>query len=250
MAPPPKKRMRLDEIMLARGLVETIERARGLIMSGEVIVADQRIDKPGHKMDPAIDIRVREDSKYVSRGGDKLAAAIEDFDLSAAFRDTVVLDIGASTGGFTDCCLQHGAKHVVAIEVGTNQLAWKLRSDFRVTSIEKTDIQDYKPEHSIEFDWIVADVSFTSLTVLVNDIRRVAPRARMLLLVKPQFELRMGLIPKGGVVTNEEDRQQAFAKVEIAFLEAGIMIEGKKNARVAGRSGNLEIFVLARSGSV
>ena len=161
-----KQRVRLDAALIARGLADTPESARALIMSGEVMVNDQRMDKQGQLIDQSSNSRIRDDGKYVSRGGDKLAAAIEDFQLLDLFRDTVVLDVGASTGGFTDCCLQHGAKHVVAVDVGTNQLAWKLRTDPRVTSIEKTDIKDFLPSPTQTFDWVVTDVSFTSLSRL------------------------------------------------------------------------------------
>ena len=206
---------------------------------------DQRVDKPGTLVSEDAKIRLKDDGRFVSRGGDKLLAAIEDFGLLDQFRGTNVLDVGASTGGFTDCVLSLGAAHVTALDVGTAQLAWKLRQDPRVRSVEKTDIKKFVPESGSAFDWVVADVSFTSLAKMIPDIVRAAPHAKMLLLIKPQFELPRDLIPEGGVVTNDDHRQQAVNLVQEACKKEGCVVDGLKEARVTGRQGNREIFILA-----
>ena len=215
-------------------------------MAGDVVVDDQRIDKPSTMVYQDAVVRFKDEGNFVSRGGDKLFAAIEDLGLMDAFKEKVVLDVGASTGGFTDCCLQLGAAKVVAVDVGTNQLAWTLRNDPRVLSVEQTDIRTYEPPKDLSFDWVVADVSFNSLARLASAIVKLAPKAQLLLLIKPQFELPRELVPAGGVVTNDDDRHAALAMAKSALEECGKKIETQIDARVAGRSGNREIFVLAK----
>ncbi len=232
--------------MLTRGLAVDEKAAKGLILSGDVIVNDQMIDKVGHKVSKSDSIRVRNAGRFVSRGGDKLYGAITDFLLEEAFKDKSILDIGASTGGFTDCCLQLGAKKVFAVDVGTNQLAWKLRQDPRVLSFEKTDIRDFQLPVNESVDWIVADISFNSLANVVADMSRLAPFAKVLLLVKPQFELPKELIPKGGVVSEDSDRELAAEMVVKTLENNQFKVLGKKNAHLSGRSGNLEIFIYAQ----
>ncbi len=239
-----KPKSRLDESLVRIGLADAIETAKALIMSGDVVVDDQRVDKPGTLVSEDAKIRLKDDGRFVSRGGDKLLAAVEDFGLLDRFKDAKVLDVGASTGGFTDCVLSLGAAHVTALDVGTAQLAWKLRQDPRVTSIEKTDIKKFVPNAGSSFDWVVADLSFTSLAKMIPDIVRAAPRAKMILLIKPQFELPRDLIPEGGVVTNDKHRQLAVSLVEEACKKEGCVVDGLKEARVTGRQGNREIFIL------
>lgn len=244
---PPKKNLkaRLDDELVRRGIADSKKTAQAMIMAGDVIVDDQRVDKPSAMIRQDAVLRMREETQYVSRGGDKLFAAIQDLKLEQAFGDKIILDVGASTGGFTDCCLQLGAARAVAIDVGTNQLAWKLRTDHRVTSIEKTDIREYQPEKDLAFDWVVADISFNSLARLTEAIVKIAPTARLLLLIKPQFELPRDRIPSGGIVEAEEDRQDALDLATQALLKCGKIIDAQIDARVAGRSGNREIFILA-----
>jgi 23S rRNA (cytidine1920-2'-O)/16S rRNA (cytidine1409-2'-O)-methyltransferase len=189
-------------------------------------------------------IRIKGQSRFVSRGGEKLFSAITDLGLEQEFNGKVVLDIGASTGGFTDCLLQMGASKSIALDVGTAQLDWRLRQDPRVSSIEKTDIKDFNPVGFPEIDWVVADVSFTSLAKLIPSIRKAAPKARLLLLIKPQFELPRDRIPDGGVVTDDEDRHQAVETVKSALLKDGYNVVGTLDAKVVGRQGNREIFIL------
>ena len=236
---------RLDELLVRRGIADSISTARAFIMSGDVIVNDQRIDKSGSMVDDDAKIRLRTDGKFVSRGGDKLEAAIEDLGLGADFKNKVVLDIGASTGGFTDCVLFYGAKKVLALDVGTAQLDWKLRQDPRVVSIEKTDIKEFDSSSHPEIDWAVADVSFTSLAKLVPHIKKSAPKAKILILVKPQFELPRELVPPGGIIAREEDRQLALKQVKDALMTEMYQIENEIDCRVPGRQGNREIFILA-----
>jgi 23S rRNA (cytidine1920-2'-O)/16S rRNA (cytidine1409-2'-O)-methyltransferase len=214
-------------------------------MSGKVVVNDHRVDKPGSLISNQAVLRVKGIERFVSRGGDKLWAAIMDLALNDDFRDKAVLDIGASTGGFTDCVLQLGAKTVVAVDVGTAQLDWKLRNHPSVISLEKTDIKDFKAADYPAIDWVLADVSFTSLAKLIPFIRKAAPKARLLLLVKPQFELPRDRIPDGGIVIEERDREDASNLVRQSLELSGYKVVKSVDAAITGRHGNREIFILA-----
>lgn len=240
-----KKSRRLDEMLVALGLCETLAAARSTIMAGNVIVNEQRVDKPGSLVASDASIRLKSPERFVSRGGDKLWAAIIGMNLKDAFKDKTILDVGASTGGFTDCVLQLGAQRSIALDVGTAQLDWRLRNDPRVISIEKTDITDFIPSKEHEIDWVVADVSFTSLARLIPFIRKAAPKAQLLLLVKPQFELPREKVPEGGIVVNEQDRAQALDSVIQSLESNGYIIKQTLDAAVPGRQGNREIFVFA-----
>lgn len=242
---PRKNKIRLDEILVARGLADNVPAAQAMIMAGDVIVDDQRVDKPGTRISDKSQIRTKESDRFVSRGGSKLDYAILDLGLSSAFEGSTVLDVGASTGGFTDCVLSHGARKVIAIDVGTAQLAWKLRNDPRVECIENMDIKDYQPDSKLNFDWVVTDVSFTSLSRLLPSISKVAQGANLLLLVKPQFELPKEKVPLGGVVTNDGDRREAVNTVTSALENLNYQINQTVDARVHGAQGNREIFVYA-----
>lgn len=240
-----KRSRRLDEALLQMGLVDSLESAKALIMAGLVLVNDQRVDKPGSFIPNDANVRLKDTSPFVSRGGEKLWSAVHALQLEDAFRDTHVLDVGASTGGFTDCVLQLGAKKVLALDVGTAQLHWKLRNDPRVISLENTHIKDFANHQEHQISWVVVDVSFTSLSRLIPYIKKSAPNARLLLLVKPQFELPRDKVPDGGVVVNEQDRREALDMVVVALTEEGYKIEKTVDASVSGRQGNREIFVLA-----
>lgn len=244
-----KGRFRLDELMLSRGLAASIEEARALIMAGEVVVGDQRVDKPGTRLAPEVMIRVKSRGQYVSRGGDKLASAIAALGLGPLFQQAAVMDVGASTGGFTDCCLQLGAALVYAVDVGDNQLAWKLRQDPRVQVHEKTHIKDFTLPTDSPLHWVVADISFNSIRRLLPAILDAVGERRdvaYLLLVKPQFELPSTKIPEGGVVTEEVDRQMALDIVMGAMREGGFTDLRSVASGVTGRSGNQEIFIYGR----
>jgi 23S rRNA (cytidine1920-2'-O)/16S rRNA (cytidine1409-2'-O)-methyltransferase len=243
MAKPEK--FRLDEHLVGRGFADSIVTAKAMIMSGDVIVDDQRVDKPGTLLKAGSVVRVKGEGRFVSRGGDKLEAAILDNSLENSFSGKMILDVGASTGGFTDCVLSHGAAHVIAIDVGTAQLAWRLRQDSRVTSLEKTDVKVFDGSLYPSIDWVVADVSFTSLARLIPDIKRAAPKASVLLLVKPQFELPRDMVPKGGIVVDQADRLQALREVREALVNCGYTIKSEMDAKVSGKQGNREIFIYA-----
>ena len=235
----------MDELLIRRGLADSVATSQAMIMAGDVVVNEQRVDKPGATVPSDAVIRLKDEGRFVSRGGDKLLGAIEDFNLTVKFTGKSVLDVGASTGGFTDCVLSLGAAHVTAVDVGKAQLAWRLRNDPRVECVEKTDIRKFKPNNPDQYDWVVADVSFTSLARLVPDIKKSAPRASLLLLIKPQFELPRELIPEGGIVRSDESRHMAAEQVRKTIEENGYNIIGTVDARVVGRQGNREIFIFA-----
>lgn len=238
------EKARLDQVLVERGLAETLDAAKRLIMAGEVVVGDQRVDKPGTPIRLGEAVRIKDTGgRFVSRGGEKLHAALVDLGLEGALKDLVVLDVGASTGGFTDCCLKLGARHVIALDVGTNQLAWELRQDARVTVLEGTDIRSFPREAHPTPDFVVADVSFNSLARLAGAFVAAAPGARFLLLVKPQFELKREQIPAGGVVEDPALKEEAVQSVVRAFEKLGLKRQAAVESKLAGRAGNREIFL-------
>ena len=245
-----KKKIRADQHVLAMGLADSISQAKALIMAGKVISGDQRVEKPGDMIFAEAEVRLKtDDSHYVSRGGEKLAGAIKYFALLDFIQGRTVLDVGASTGGFTHCCLEHGAKKVYSVDVGTNQLAWEMRKDPRVVAIERTDIRDLSDDHplydSSKVSFVVADISFQSLGNLIAEINRVAGKGPVwfLLLIKPQFELPRHKIPEGGVVEDDDLRREAVEKVAAALESTGIEELQFSDSSLAGRQGNREIFV-------
>jgi len=237
---------RLDERVVADGLAETRTRAQALILSGVVLVDDVPVDKAGQRVDDDAVIRLRgERPRFVSRGGEKLAGALEDLGLDP--RGCVCLDVGASTGGFTDCLLQAGARRVVAVDVGHGQIHERLRQDPRVAVHERTNARALSPALLPEpVDWIVADVSFISLRLLLERFAAIAPAAECLLLVKPQFEVGRDRVGKGGVVRDDADREAAVEAVVAAAAEHGYRLVGRAESRLAGPKGNREIFVHLR----
>ena len=240
-------KLRIDQLLVERGLAASRDRAQRLILAGQVLVADRVVDKAGTKVDSQAEVRVRgRDHPYVGRGGLKLAGALED--LSVDPTGLRCLDLGASTGGFTDCLLQQGATAVVAVDVGTNQLAWRLRQDPRVAVFEQCDARDLSPEQVGTVDLVVVDASFISLTKLLPPLPPPpAPGARLLALVKPQFEVGRELVSRGGVVRDDAIRQGAVDAVAEAARGHGFVIEGQAESRIAGaKKGNREIFLLAR----
>lgn len=235
---------RLDQVLVERGLADSLDTAQRLVMAGEVVVDDQRIDKPGTLVRRDQAVRVKDSGgRFVSRGGDKLHAALVDLGLTELVKGAVVLDVGASTGGFTDCCLQLGAKHVIALDVGTNQLVWSLRQDPRVTVLEGTDVRSFPRDAHPRPDLVVADVSFNSLARLAEGFVEAAPGAKLLLLVKPQFELKREQIPPGGVVEDPALKDQAVERVVQAFARLGLQKQAAVESKLAGRAGNKEIFL-------
>jgi 23S rRNA (cytidine1920-2'-O)/16S rRNA (cytidine1409-2'-O)-methyltransferase len=222
-------------------------------MAGQVLVNDQKIDKPGTRVPDNSIIRLtkKKQGRFVSRGGDKLYGAICDFGITDRFEGAHVLDIGASTGGFTDCCLQLGSKSVIALDVGVAQLDWKLRSDERVICLERTDIRDFHSSEYPDLNVIVGDISFNSITRLAPFILRAAERPGVLwlLLIKPQFELPRDLVPSGGIVKEESLIELANKQVSDVLKQMGVKELGICKSRVRGAKGNQECFILAEVAS-
>jgi len=242
-------RVRIDRLLVERGLAASRERARRLVMTGDVLVGDRPITKPGAEVPADAEVRLRTaDSPYVSRGGEKLAGGLDAFGLEV--RDLVAFDVGASTGGFTDCLLQRGARRVIALDVGYGQLAWKLRHDPRVVVIERTNARHLTPAMLPEApDLAVVDVSFISLATVLPAVAGVlAPRGTIVALVKPQFEVGRGRVGKGGVVRDPAQRAEAVAGVRTAAEQLGLAVRGEAESVLSGPKGNREVFIwLARS---
>ena len=242
-------RVRIDRLLVERGLVASRERARRLVRTGDVLVGERPVTKPGAEVAADAEVRLRGgDSPYVSRGGEKLAGALDAFGL--AVRDLVALDVGASTGGFTDCLLERGARRVIALDVGYGQLAWKLRQDSRVVVIERTNARRLTPAMLPEApELAVVDVSFISLATVLPAIAGVlTPGGTIVALVKPQFEVGRGRVGKGGVVRDPALRAEAVASVRAAAARLGLAVKGEAESILPGPKGNREVFVwLARS---
>jgi len=240
------KRVRIDKLLVERGLAPTLERAQALVMGGVVLVEEQRVEKSSETFAPEAQIRVRgaDDpaSRYVGRGGVKLEAALKAFHLEV--KDFVCLDVGASTGGFTDCLLQHGARRVTALDVGHNQLAWRLRQDTRVEVREGVNARYLQPEDfNAKFDLIVMDVSFISATkVLPAIVPLLAPRGRLILLIKPQFEVARGEVGEGGIVADAAQHARVVGKVNEAALDLKLNLLGVIDSPIRGAEGNREFL--------
>lgn len=239
-----KEKARLDKLILDRGLAPSRERARALIMAGLVVVGDHVADKAGQMVPPDADIRLKgEILPFVSRGGLKIQKALDEFDLDVT--GLVVLDVGASTGGFTDCLLQRGARRVFAVDVGYGQLAWKLRTDERVTNLEKTNIRYLEPGRLEELpDMAVIDASFISLDkVLPNTIRLVKDDAIIIALIKPQFEVGRGQVGKGGVVRDDAKHADVLSSIRALAWNLGLEIRGETESPIRGPKGNREFLI-------
>jgi 23S rRNA (cytidine1920-2'-O)/16S rRNA (cytidine1409-2'-O)-methyltransferase len=238
-------KQRLDRLLVERGLAESREKAQALIMAGEVMVDGQNAVKPGHSVDVASRIEVTGKAPYVSRGGVKLAAALDAFAIDVA--GLVAMDVGSSTGGFTDCLLQRGAARVHAVDVGTGQLDWKIRNDPRVVVHEGINARHLSLEDIGELvDLVVCDVSFISVTMILPAVVRILrPEGRMVILIKPQFEVGKGQVGKGGIVRSTELHRGACARVEDAVKSLGFatsMVESP----ITGAEGNKEFLLYAR----
>jgi 23S rRNA (cytidine1920-2'-O)/16S rRNA (cytidine1409-2'-O)-methyltransferase len=217
-----------------------------LIRAGQVLVDDTPVDKPGSRVRAGSQVRLRsEPRRFVSRGGEKLAGALADLAVDPAGRRC--LDVGASTGGFTDCLLAAGASHVVAVDVGYGQLAPKLRGDPRVRVLERRNARELEAGDLPEpIDLVTVDVSFISLRLLLPVLVKAAPNADLLLLVKPQFEVGKDKVGKGGVVRDDALRAQAVRDVRAAAQSLGLDALGEAESRLAGPSGNREVFLHLR----
>ena len=244
-----EKRERLDKRLVELGLAETRTRAQALVMAGKVVVGDHVVDKPGALVSVAADIRIRGEAlPYVSRGGLKLAHALDHFHIDPS--GLQALDVGASTGGFTDVLLQRGAVRVCAVDVGHNQLAWKLRDDERVWSMEGVNARSLEPEQlPFRPELAVCDVSFISLTlVLPSLVAAVGRGARPIVaLVKPQFEAGKGEVGKGGVVREPEKRAAAVEKCAQAARALGCEVVGVVESPITGPAGNVEYLLYLKS---
>jgi 23S rRNA (cytidine1920-2'-O)/16S rRNA (cytidine1409-2'-O)-methyltransferase len=239
---------RLDKLLVDRGLTPSRERAQALILAGKVLVNEQKTEKAGASVDSAATLRLLgEDLRYVSRGGLKLEKALEHWQID--LRGKVCLDVGASTGGFSDCMLQHGAAKVIAVDTGYGQMDFGLRNDPRVRLLEKTNARYLKPGDVGEpIDFIAMDVSFISATLVLPAVIRAASscsssRARIVVLVKPQFEVGRELVGKGGIVRDESAQRASVARVEAALAELGCAHAEWIESPILGGEGNREFLL-------
>jgi 23S rRNA (cytidine1920-2'-O)/16S rRNA (cytidine1409-2'-O)-methyltransferase len=241
------KKERIDKLLQTRGLAQSRTKAQALVMAGVVLVDEKRVEKPSESFDPEAAIRLKGDSpesRYVSRGGLKLEKALEAFGVDPT--NFVCLDVGSSTGGFTDCLLKHGAARVVAVDAGTNQLVWSLRTDPRVESRENTNARNVVPEDfDQQFDLIVVDVSFISVTKILAALAALlADNGRIIVLIKPQFEVGRGEVGKGGIVREPEKHERVISEVNACAVEVGLSVLGVIDSPIHGAEGNKEFLAL------
>ncbi|TIX50472.1 TlyA family RNA methyltransferase [Alteraurantiacibacter aquimixticola] len=242
-------KVRIDQLLVERGEAESRARAQALVMAGLVFVKGQRVDKAGQKVaaDAEIELKGR-DHPWVGRGGVKLDGAIRHFGLDPT--GAVAMDIGSSTGGFTQVLLYHGAEHVFAVDVGTNQLDWKLRNDSRITVLEQTNARELT---STQIDrpcnWVVCDASFISLRkVLERPLELAAPTCQLVALIKPQFEVGRDEVGKGGIVRDEALHQRVCGEVRDWLEGEGWTIQGITESPIKGTEGNVEFLISAKRG--
>jgi 23S rRNA (cytidine1920-2'-O)/16S rRNA (cytidine1409-2'-O)-methyltransferase len=235
-------RERLDKLMVARGLAETRTKAQALILAGQVYSREQRLEKAGVEVPLDIDLTVRVTMPYVSRGGLKLAAALDHFNVDPT--DRLCLDIGASTGGFTDCLLQRGAHRVIALDVGHGQIDWKLRQDPRVEVRENINARYLTPSDFTDpFELVVADVSFISLTRILPVVPPLlAPGATIITLIKPQFEVGRNEVGRGGIVRSEAAQRRVVSEIEQFVLSLDWRLGGVIDSPIHGADGNREFL--------
>jgi len=242
------KKVRLDVLLIEKRLVSSRQRGRALIMAGKVFVNDQQIDKPGVLIAKDDDIVLKgTDIPYVSRGGLKLEEALKSFKIIV--EGIVCLDVGASTGGFTDCLLQHGASCIFAVDVGYGQLDWKLRQDPRVVIIERTNIRNMPADTLPQLvDLITIDVSFISLKIVIPSVIKFLKQdSRIIALIKPQFEVGKGKVGKGGVVRDSDLHNEVIKDLSEFFTKTGLKCEPVIPSPILGPKGNKEFFIsLAR----
>ncbi len=235
---------RLDQLLVEKDLLVSWQRARGIIMAGLVMVDGKRVDKPGHLVNPSASIDIiGPDHPYVSRGGIKLEAALREFAIDV--KGLTILDVGSSTGGFTDCLLQHGAKKVVAVDVGYGQLAWSLRKDPRVVVLERTNIRHLSSvEIEDTIDGAVTDISFISLRIVVPATARLLKKDSFILaLIKPQFEAGKGMVGKGGIVRDNVLQKSIVDDLIAFFSQSGLAVCGTFESPIKGAKGNREFFI-------
>lgn len=239
------KKERIDKLLTERGLAGSRTKAQAMVMAGIVLVDEKRVEKASESFAAEANIRIKgesDETKYVSRGGLKLEAALRDFSIDAVGLDCI--DIGSSTGGFTDCLLKHGAKHVTAIDSGTNQLVWSLRNDQRIDVREQTNARELKPEDlDRTFDIAVMDVSFISVTKLLRAVcALVSDGGRIVVLIKPQFEVGKGEVGKGGIVREPEKHERVVSEVNTFAASIGLKLIGVIDSPITGAEGNKEFL--------
>jgi len=236
-------RKRLDILIVEKGFAESRQRARAMIMAGKILVNDYPVEKPGSQVPASADIVLRSDDiPYVSRGGIKLASALAEFRIDPT--GFVCLDVGASTGGFTDCLLQKGAKSVISVDVGYGQLAWKLRNDPRVLVMERRNIRNLSPDAVPDpVDLVVIDVSFISLKIVVPSILKFMRQdAAIIALIKPQFEVGKGMVGKGGVVRDPAQHDAVIRDLSSFFNHRNLVVRSVIPSPIKGPKGNKEFF--------
>jgi len=238
-------RRRIDAVLVDRGFFASRERARAAVLAGEVRIGGEVVTKAGHQIEPDAPIEVAERQRFVSRGGEKLLGALETFGLDVSGMRAI--DVGASTGGFTDCLLQRGAASVAALDVGYGQLAWSLRTDPRVTVFERLNIRAADPsELGAPFDLVVIDVSFISLrVVLPHVLALLGPEAHVVALVKPQFEAGKGRVGKRGVVRDANVHREVLSAAVEEFRAGQLVVRGLTHSPIKGPEGNIEFWVWA-----
>ena len=240
--------MRIDKLLVDRGLAESRTKAQALVMAGVVLVDEQRVNKPSDKVAADAQVRLKggddPTSRYVGRGGLKLETALRDFELGV--EGLTCLDVGASTGGFTDCLLQHGARQVIALDVGHNQIDYRLRTDPRVEVREGVNARYLQPgDFKVSFDLVVMDVSFISATKIMPAIVPLLQEAgRLITLIKPQFEVGRGEVGKGGIVRDPEKHARVIAEVNLAAKELGLQLKKVIESPIHGADGNVEFLAL------
>lgn len=238
------KKIRIDKLLFEKGLAESRSKAQSLIMAGVVYADDKKVDKPGTLVNTDSKLEVKSSNrKYVSRGGLKLEAALSDFKIDVA--DLICLDIGASTGGFTDCLLKHGAAKVFAFDVGYGQLDWNLRNNERVIVRERINCRYLKTSDIGELvDLVVVDVSFISLNLILQPaIKNLKSEGKIIALIKPQFEVGKDEVGKGGIVKDTKKHNQVIEKISSHLLSLGCNIDGVSPSPILGADGNKEFFI-------
>lgn len=239
------KKERIDKLLTTLGLADSRTKAQAMVMAGVVLVNEKRVDKVSESFATGAVVRIKgqtDETKYVSRGGLKLEAALRDFEVDVTGLDCI--DIGSSTGGFTDCLLKHGARHVTAIDSGTNQLVWQLRTDERVDVRERTNARELKPsDFELTFDLAVMDVSFISVTKLLPAVASLLkPEGRIVVLIKPQFEVGRGEVGKGGIIRETEKHERVVAEVNSYAASIGLHLAGVIDSPITGAEGNKEFL--------